>query len=114
MSVKFEGTFFGRVTVGKKAFHHDVYVDPDGNLAPREGGHRVSADEIRTILKSNPEVIVIGTGQFGCVKLLEEAARVAEAHGVKVVKERTPVAIKKFNELVDEGKRIAAIVHVTC
>lgn len=114
MAVKFEWTVFGSVTVGNKKFHHDVYVDPDGNIAPREGGHKVSADEISTVLKSNPEVVVIGTGQFGCVKLLEEAARVAEANGVRVVKERTPVAIEKFNELVDEGKRIAAIVHVTC
>ena len=114
MALKFERAFFGSVTVGHKKFHHDVYVDPDGNIAPRKGGHQVSAEEIRSVLKANPEVIVIGTGQFGCVKLLEEAARVAEANGVKVVRERTPIAIKKFNELVDEGKRIVAIVHVTC
>lgn len=114
MAVKFEGTFFGSVTVGNKKFHHDIYVDPDGNIVPRESGHKVSAEEIRTILKSNPEVIIIGTGQFGCVKLLAEATRVTEANGVRVVRERTPIAIKKFNELVDEGKRIVAIVHVTC
>lgn len=112
--VKFGGTRFGSVTVDNKKFHHDVYVDPDGNIARREGGHKVSADEIKSVLKSNPEVIVIGTGQFGCVKLSEEAARGAEAHGVEVFRARTPRAIKKFNEQVDEGKRIAAIVHVTC
>lgn len=112
--IKFEGTSFGSVTAGNKKYNHDVHVDPDGNIAPREGDHKVSADEIRTVLKSNPEVIVIGTGQFGCVKLSEEAVRVAEASGVKVVRGRTPKAIKKFNELIDEGKRVAAIVHVTC
>jgi len=112
--VKFDGTRFGSVTVDSKKFHHDVSVDPDGNIARREGDHKVSADEIRSILGSNPEVIVIGTGQFGCVKLSEEAAKVAEAHGVEVFRARTPRAIKKFNEQVDEGKRIAAIVHVTC
>lgn len=112
--VKFDGTSFGSVTVDGKLYRHDIYVYPNGKIALREGSHTVVGDEIRRILKSNPEVIVIGTGQAGCVTVLEEAARVAKSVGISIVREETHIAIGKFNELVEKGKRVAAIIHVTC
>ncbi len=123
---RFEDTGFGWVRYGGERYDHDVYVDTEGNVHRREKdlsrrkfgtSHRLAADEIERLLElcdEEPEVIVVGTGQNGVLTVTDEAREFCEERGIDLVDLRTPEAIERFNELKEEGKRVAAIIHTTC
>jgi hypothetical protein len=48
------------------------------------------------------------------VIIRERARRVAEEKGLKLIAEITPKAIMAFNKLLEEGRKVASIIHVTC
>ncbi len=72
----------------------------------------ITNDEIRRLLGTKedafPDVIVIGTGYEGDVKV---AGDVLIEFRIAIEAHETPEAIKRFNELRSQGKRVAAIIH---
>ena len=106
-----DGTEFGSVTVDGKTYGHDIWIFADGTIKPRTKSHDFTAGELELLAMAGPEVVVVGTGQSGCVTVSEEAKKYAQEHGIELVCAETPEAIKKFNEAA--GKKAAAI-HVTC
>jgi hypothetical protein len=55
------------------------------------------------------DVLIIGTGYDSMVQVEKEIAAIPT---VEILP--TPQAVRRFNELRDEGKRVAAIIHSTC
>ena len=112
--IALDATSFGSITISGKKYDHDVYVFWDGTVEQRVGDHTVPARQMEYIVKKKPEIIVIGTGQFGVVHVPSESEKLAKMHNIEVVKARTPQAIGIFNEAMKQGKRVSAIIHVTC
>jgi hypothetical protein len=71
--------------------------------------HFVALAEIEGLLKEGPDVLIIGTGYNNLVQVEEEVAALPT-----VVILPTPQAVKRYNELRGEGKKVAAIIHSTC
>jgi len=71
--------------------------------------HFVGFSEIEGLLKEGPDVLIVGTGYDNLVQVEEEIAALPA-----VVILPTPQAVRRYNELRDEGKRVAAIIHSTC
>ena len=71
--------------------------------------HFVAFAEIEGLLKESPDVLIIGTGYDNRVQVEEEVAAMPI---VEILP--TPQAIRRYNELRGEGKRIATIIHSTC
>jgi len=71
--------------------------------------HFVALAEIEGLLKEGPDVLIIGTGYDNMVQVEEE---IAVMPAVEILP--TPQAVRRYNELRDEGKRVAAIIHSTC
>lgn len=69
--------------------------------------HRLSKDDIKDVIREGPEFLIIGNGYKGEVKVNDEVFDC----GVKVEVLLTPNAIKRFNELKDKSKTVAAIIH---
>lgn len=111
---KFDETRFGSVTIDGKLYSHDVYVYFDGRVEPRTSSHVVDSAEMERVLRMNPEVVIVGTGQAGCVVVEREAQGAARRKGIELIQAPTPEAIQKFNELAEGGKRVCSIIHVTC
>jgi hypothetical protein len=55
--------------------------------------------------------LIVGTGQYGALKLSEEAERYFKDNGCSVELHPTPQAVQAWNEA--EGKTIG-MFHVTC
>ncbi|HID71967.1 MAG TPA: hypothetical protein EYP29_04400 [Thermoplasmata archaeon] len=113
-----ESTSFGKVVINGKNYG-DVLIIGE-KIIPRNKGllkmlfgtsHAISEDEIRMLLKNEPEVVVIGTGQVGVLKVREEVRKKLEAKAELIVA-KTPEAVKIFNQL--SGKRVNALLHTTC
>ena len=112
--VHIDGTSFGRIIVNGKCYSHDVWIFTDGSIKRRDRDHEFTLDEFDLLLEGKPELMVVGTGQSGCVRIDEDAAREANRRGIKIISAVTPNALKLYNEAVKTKRRVAGAFHVTC
>jgi len=110
---------FGSIVVDGKRYGHDIFVFANGTVKPRKGGfwkfgsHVVKKGEIDELLKTNPDVILLGTGTSGRVRLAPAGELALKKAGVECVVLRSLEASERLNELLDNGKQVAALIHVT-
>ncbi|MBM4466135.1 MAG: hypothetical protein FJ014_11385 [Chloroflexi bacterium] len=90
----------------------DLVIHTNGWPAIRGSkAHFVAFAEIEGLLKEGPDVLIIGTGYDNLVQVEEGILAMC---AVQVLPLPTPQAVRRYNELRDEGKRVAAIIHSTC
>lgn len=92
--------------------YFDLKIGPDGIPQIREKSHFVSFNEVEEYIESQDYeiILIIGTGYEGMVNV---DRKILESTSTIIVLE-TPEAIEKYNELKDEGKKVAIILHSTC
>ena len=111
---------FGSITVDGKIYDHDVMIGLSGRVKKRKKklskqqygtSHVVSKAEAKAVFEKGCDVIIIGSGQEGNVRLSPEAEDYFAKKGCEVVLQPTQKAIKSFNR---SAKRKIALMHVTC
>ncbi len=121
-------TGFGWVVINGVKYKHDVLVLPDGSVLRRRKelskelrkafGHTpFSLNELEDLLSAcgrPPEILVIGSGQYGDLPVMEDVLRRAKELGIKVIVKKTPEALTLLKELLAEGRLVAGVIHVTC
>ena len=113
--MKIESYSFGRIVINGKSYTSDVIVYP-GRVDPswrRQEGHRLTTEDVAAAVKARPEVLIIGTGHSGVMRVPQETVDAIAAQGIDVRVERTSRAVDLYNELRAERKVIAAL-HLTC
>lgn len=112
---KIDSTEFGSITVDGKRYDHDVIVTSQKVKETRtETRHLIAEKEFNELIAEEPELVIIGNGQYGDMEISDIVRDVAKKSGIKIVVLPTPEAIGKFNELINEGKKVVAYMHVTC
>jgi len=107
---------FGEIVIDGRRHTSDVIVFSD---RVRDGwwrreGHRLCVEDIEEAVdEGKPEVLVVGTGYSGLMRVLPETERFLRSKGVELVVERTREACEIFNRLV-KSKRVVAALHLTC
>jgi hypothetical protein len=111
---------FGWIEIDKKRYEHDVIIHRDGSVTKRSKkrskelkstyGHTPLSDhELDFLEKEKPEIVYIGTGQYGDLPLTPEA---------KTVLSQFEMVIRPTPEILDtlekEKRSFVAIIHVTC
>jgi hypothetical protein len=97
-------------------YHQDLKIIRDevkGNWWRKEG-HRLDLDDIQDILSAEPEVLVIGTGYAGNLRIPGSVRQTIEGHHIKFISATTADATKTFNRLLAEGRDVAGAFHLTC
>jgi len=110
-----ESYAFGRMDVDGRTYTSDLIIFP-GRINDswwRKSGHIVCLEDIEDVFKAEPEVLVIGTGFYGIVKVEEEVKRRARSQGIELIIEKTKKAVQSFNEFASKKKTIGAF-HLTC
>lgn len=110
-----ESYTFGRMEVNGHTYTSDLILYPDKVQDSwwRETGHRLSLKDIKDVLKEEPEVIIIGTGFTGLMKVEEEVKQYAQDNGIVLVIKKTKKAVQNFNEIAAKKKTVGAF-HLTC
>ena len=120
MKPRIDSTNFGSITIAGMKFQHDVIIHLDGKIEKRKKklskaiygtSHIISIDEARYIYEDGAEKIVIGAGQFGRVKLSEDAESFFREKRVRVALMPTQMAIQAWNSA---EAAIIGLFHVTC
>ncbi len=111
---------FGFIVVDEKQYSHDVIILVDGTVKERVGGkgrlgsHTISRSEIESLVKDVPDVILIGTGFQGMARLAHDAEYYMMEPNLDITMEPSPQVVKKFNQHIEDGEKVAALIHVTC
>lgn len=111
---------FGSIVIDGKQYGYDVVVLPDGSVKEREaskamfGGHSIRKNEIEELAKTKPQTVIVGTGTSGMAAVSEDAQAYAQEAKLNLVVLPSSEAIEKLNELMDEGRNVAALIHITC
>lgn len=113
--MKIQHYSFGRITIDGKTYTSDVIIYPDrvNSLWWRKEGHFLQMDDLREVLDARPEVIIIGTGYSGIMKVSEDVISKLKSLKIDVHVARTTDAVNLFNELSGKRKTIACL-HLTC
>lgn len=106
---------FGRIIVGDKEYKQDVIIFPDRVQASwwRRDGHSLVPEDLSEVLSMPPQVLVIGTGYSGVMKVPEATLKFLKSKGIEVHVQRTPAAVDLYNHLSSDRNVVAAL-HLTC
>lgn len=107
---------FGRIVIDGKTYTSDVIIYPERVDASwwRKEGHRLVPEDLPEVLDHPPEVLVIGTGHDGCMRVPEPTLAALRGRGIEVEARRTAEAVAEFNRRVQEHARVVAALHLTC
>ena len=105
---------FGRIEADGRVYEHDLVVTPT-EVRPwqRREGHRVHPEDLDPALAEAPQVVVIGTGFSGLLRVTKEAEAALAGRRIELVAARTAEAVEAFNELAP-SRRTCALLHLTC
>jgi len=115
-----DATGFGWIEIDGERYEHDVLIRLDGRIKRRKKklsklvygtSHVISRPEAEHVLEEGAAVLIIGTGQDGCVHLSPEASEYLKKHGCEVRLRPTPQALETWN---GAPKDAVALFHVTC
>jgi hypothetical protein len=109
---------FGSIQIDGVTYDHDVVID-GGRIRKRKKkpSKRFRNSYGHTPLSTAEDIpwrcrrLVVGTGAYGAMPIMDEVEREADARHVQLVEVPTSKAIE---ELAKGGKNTNAILHVTC
>ena len=106
---------FGKITVDGQTYTSDVIIYPDKINSSwwRKEGHNLHVDDLKDVIEAEPEVLIVGTGYFGVMKVPKETISNLESKGIAVHVERSGKAVELFNKL-QRDKKVTAALHLTC
>ena len=108
--MRIDSYYFGRIVVDGKAYTSDVLIFP--NRAKdnwwRKEGHALHIEDIESVVKEKPEVLIVGTGKYGLLEVLPETKEYIESKGIELIVEPTDKACEIYNEISEDKKAVAA------
>ena len=106
---------FGHLVADGRAYSKDVIILPDKIIANwwRKEGHALLPDELGEVLAARPDLLVVGQGAQGRMRISEEARQSLEQAGIDLIAEPTERACETYNAQY-EKKVVAAALHLTC
>ncbi len=113
--MKIDSYSFGRIVIDGKTYTSDVIIYPGRVDASwwRKEGHLLHLADLGEALRAKPDVLVIGTGAAGVMRVPRETVDRIAGQGIEVKVERTSKAVGLYNGL--QGARtVIAALHITC
>jgi len=113
--MKIESYSFGKIKIDGKVYKSDVIVYPDRVNSSwwRKEGHRLQMEDLKEVMKEKPDLLVIGTGSFGVMKVPKGTERALEDAGIDLIIEKTGRAVDAYNR-ESTGRKTVGAFHLTC
>jgi len=106
---------FGQIVINGKRYNSDLIVFPDRVRDGwwRKEGHRLHVEDLKDVFEAKPEVLVVGTGYPGLMKVPAETKEYVKSKGIELIAQNTREACETFNRLV-KSRKVVAVLHLTC
>jgi len=107
---------FGSIIVNGKKYTRDLIIFPNKIRENwwRKEGHKLHLEDLKEVLEYKPEILVIGTGAYGIMRVPDDVIKKLTEAGIRVIVKKTKEACEAFNTLIKEGKNVVAALHLTC
>ena len=114
--MKIDAYSFGKILIDGKAYSSDLILHPDRIQENwwRKKGHCLQVADLAGLHKGACEVVVVGTGANGMMKVAGEVNPWLRGLGIAHEEHPTSAACDRYNALVQEGKQVVAALHLTC
>ena len=106
---------FGSIVISGKTYNSDVVIFPDKVQDQwwRRSGHELHVEDLNDVFAFDPEVLIVGTGFYGLMRVLPETQqRLASIH-CELVAEKTGEACREYNQR-STVQRVVAALHLSC
>jgi hypothetical protein len=105
----------GTITIDTKKYMKDLIIFPDHIISNwrRKNGHLLTKEDIKEIIEYEPEILIIGTGSMGLMKVDESLIKELKSLGIKPVIKKTADAVIEYNRIYKDKEAVAAL-HLTC
>ncbi len=93
----------------------DVIIYPDrvDSTWWRQKGHELCIEDLTDVIQEKPDVLVVGMGNPGLMKVLPETEVRFKSEGIQLIVKPTEEACRIYNKLLKE-KNVIAALHLTC
>lgn len=107
---------FGKIRIDGKLYTSDVIVTTKGveDSWWRKDGHRLQAEDLQAVVETQPEVLVVGTGFYGRMRIPKETETFLATKAIRLIGARTREAVNEFNQLQSETTNVVGAFHLTC
>ena len=111
-----EDYHFGLIKINGEEFDKDIFIDIDEKIIPwwREKSHLFQKKDIESFLEKRPEIIIFGTGEQGLAKISIDIEDFLKDLKIEIISETTSQAVKTYNGLKEQNKKVIAFLHLTC
>ena len=106
---------FGHLVVDGEPYTQDVIILPERVVAGwwRKEGHALHSDDLADVLAARLDLLVVGQGANGLMRVTVEAQRALEQAGIELIAQPSKDACEIYNRL-REQRAVAAALHLTC
>ena len=79
----------------------------------RKEGHALHPSDLDPVFKARPDLLVVGQGANGRMRVTQDARQALEAAGIELVSQPTEQACQSYNRLCEQ-RVVSAALHLTC
>ena len=107
---------FGRISVSGKNYSADLIIFPDHIQENwwRKKGHYLQPEDLQSIAGTPCDLLIIGTGTNGVMKVSEAAEEWLRHSGIDWGIYLTQEACEHYNRHLAGGLQVVAALHLTC
>jgi hypothetical protein len=107
---------FGTMVVDGTTYNSDIKIIEGRVIAGwwRKKGHMVEIEDVRDILAAEPDILVLGRGEPGRMRITDSLRERLRIKGIELIEEKTSEAVQIYNRLSEKGDRVAAGFHLSC
>ncbi|MBN1271259.1 MAG: hypothetical protein JXB26_03220 [Candidatus Aminicenantes bacterium] len=110
-----ESYSFGKMVVDGQTYTSDLIIfhDKIDDNWWRISGHHLVTEDMKRILHVSPEIIVIGTGFYGLLRVDNKVREQLNSMNINLIAEKTKKAVESYNRYFLDKKTVGAF-HLTC
>ncbi len=114
MLPKIQKVEFGKITIdGEEHKENDIVLFWNG-VEQKDKSHYMTLEYFQDIILKDPDTVIFGTGFNDSVKVDSRILHEAHKEGIDIVIKKTPKALEMFKKLSQKGKKVVAVIHITC
>lgn len=108
---------FGEMVINGNTYTNDVIIGPDKVRGDwwRKSGHYLQLEDIKDVIEAEePEIVIIGTGKFGRMRVSPEVKKYLENKGIDYFIKSSGKASDIYNEKRGKTDKVVGAFHLTC
>ncbi len=106
---------FGKIVIDGRIYTSDVIILPDRVVSDwwRASGHNLVAGDIQKYISVIPDILLVGTGYFGIMKVSKNMTEYALNNDIELHIVKSGKIPKLYNNSF-KNKKVAAAIHLSC